>query len=399
MGMCAMLMLALSTFSSYVAALPFIREEWGIGNTAAGAVFSCYLAGYAVSALVALPLTDRAPTRLMFLSCAAISLAANALFPIAARGVAAACALRFAAGVGLVGMYMPGLRIIASRFPASSRGAAMGMYVTAFYAASAVSLVATGALMSRLEWREAYLALAIASALSIPMAAYLVGGDAERNRSASASGGMLRFEPLSNRATRAYIVGYTLHAVELYAVRVWLPQLLAATLVGRGESVGDAAVTAAAVGGVALAAGSAGPVVGGALSDRFGRARSAMAIFALSGACCFAIGWVSAIPWPLAVALSCALGWTIAADSSIYSTAIAESAPAGMLGSAMALQAFSGFMGGVVGPILVGAILDAAPASIEWRIGFGGVALLSLFAIATMRPIRERARRRHESTG
>ena len=385
-AMCLTLLLALMPFSSYVAALPFIRSEWGISNTTAGLIFSCYLAGYAISALLVLPLTDRLPTRWVFLVSAAVSALGNVLFPLVAYNVPVACALRLAAGVGLVGMYMPGLRMISATFPHENRGVAMGLYVTAFYTANAVSLAATGVLMNGMDWRGAYLALSLLSAISVPLALVLV-----RDRTApgtSESTGRLRVDVLRNRAARAYIVGYSLHAMELYAVRVWLPALLAAVLVSRGEDVTSAAATAATIGGIALAAGGLGPVIGGAISDRIGRARSAMGVFILSGLLCLAIGWIYAAPWPVVIAVSCVLGWAIAADSSIYSTAITESAPAGLLGSTMAVQAFLGFMGGVVGPIFIGAILDLVSDALQWRVGFTAVALLSIPAIATLYGVR-----------
>ena len=385
-AMCLTLLLALVPFSSYVAALPFIRSEWGISNTTAGLIFSCYLAGYAISALLVLPLTDRLPTRWVFLVSAAVSALGNLLFPLVAYNVPVACALRLVAGVGLVGMYMPGLRMISATFPPENRGVAMGMYVTAFYTANAVSLAATGVLMNSMDWRGAYLALSALSAVSVPLALVLV-----RDRAApgtSESTGRLRVDVLRSRVPRAYIVGYSLHAMELYAVRVWLPALLAAVLVSRGEDVTSAAATAATIGGVALAAGGLGPVVGGAISDRFGRARSAIGVFILSGLLCLAIGWIYAAPWPVVIAVSCVLGWAIAADSSIYTTAVTESAPDGLLGSTMAVQAFLGFMGGVVGPIFIGAVLDIVPDALQWRVGFTAVALLSIPAVATLYGVR-----------
>ncbi len=391
LGMCAMLLLALLPFSSYVAALPLIQREWGLSNTTAGVVFSAYLAGYAVSALLVLPLTDRFPTLWVFFTSAAVSVVGNVLFPLVAQGVVVACILRFAAGIGLVGIYMPGLRIISRTFPDSSRGLAMGAYVTAFYTATAVSLAATGLLMDVMEWRDSYLVLSSLGALSLPLVLLLVRGG-EESGGASASG-RLQLRVLSDRRPRAFIVGYSLHAMELYAVRVWLPALLATALVSRGEDVATAAITAATVGGIALAAGSAGPVMGGAISDRFGRARSAMGIFVLSGIASLAIGWIAGAPWPAVVAVACVLGWAVAADSSIYSTAITESARPDLLGSTMAVQAFLGFMGGVVGPVLIGAVLDLVPSPLQWGVGFSAVALLSLAALATLYPVRHDPRR------
>ena len=57
--MCLMMVLLLLPFASYVAAISFIQDEWHLNNTQAGAVYSAYLAGYAVSALFVIPLTDR----------------------------------------------------------------------------------------------------------------------------------------------------------------------------------------------------------------------------------------------------------------------------------------------------------------------------------------------------
>ncbi len=378
LAMCAMLMIALLPFSSYVAALPFIQSEWGIGNASAGVIFSAYLAGYAISALLVLPLTDRLPTRRVFLVSALVTVIGNLLFPIAAFGPVVATALRFVAGIGLVGIYMPGLRIISQEFPDSGRGTAMGLYVTAFYTANAVSLLAMGALMNHMDWRAAYLALSLVSILTIPLVLALV-----RNvhNPKARSGGRLQLSVLSERRLRKYIIGYSLHAMELYAVRVWLPALLAAALVYRGTDVEEAAVTAATVGGIALGVGSVGPVIGGAISDRFGRAASASAIFILSGACSLAIGWVIAAPWALIVVLACVLGWAISADSSIYSTALTEAAQPGRLGSTMAVQAFFGFMGGTLGPVFIGAILDIFSGRMGWGVGFSGIALLSVVAV------------------
>ena len=378
LAMCLMLLMALLPFSSYVAALPIIQNEWGIGNTSAGVIFSAYLAGYALSALLVLPLTDRLPTRRVFLASALLTVVGNLLFPIAAFDPIVASALRFIAGIGLVGIYMPGLRIISQEFPDSGRGTAMGLYVTAFYTANAVSLLATGGLMNHLNWRTAYLALSLASIVTIPMVFVLV-------RSAhgpdSGSGGRLQLSVLSDPRPRKYIIGYSLHAMELYAVRVWLPALLAAALVYRGTDVERAAVTAATVGGIALGAGSVGPVMGGAISDRYGRAASAGGIFILSGVCSLIIGWMIAAPWVLIVVFACVLGWAVSADSSIYSTALTETAPPGRLGSTMAVQAFLGFMGGTLGPVFIGGILDVFEGRLAWGVGFTGIALLSIVAV------------------
>lgn len=377
-----MLFVMLLPFSSYVAALAFIQREWGLNNTQAGVVFSAYLAGFAASALFTLPLTDRLGSKHILLVSATVSVVANVLFPLMAHGMTAAILLRAVAGMGLVGVYNPGMRVISERFPTRGRGMAIGMFVTAFYASNAVSLSLTGVLMDRMEWRNAYLLMASASAASVPLAYFLLRG--HRQQRSSQSSWVLDPSVLRNRAARIFIFGYSLHAVELYVVRIWLPAFLMATLVARGVDDGKAAVTAATVGGIALAMGSVGPVMGGIVSDRWGRARTAAAIFALSGACGWAIGWLGALPWALIVGVSAVYGWAIAADSAIYSTAVTEVGDRQKLGSTLAMHSFIGFVGGVIGPILVGGVLDLAPDSVKWGAGFSLMGLLAVVAVLAL---------------
>ncbi len=377
------LFVLLFPFSSYVAALPIIQQEWGLNNTQAGAIFSAYLAGFAVSALVVVPMTDRFGSKRIFVLCTTISTAANVMFPLVANDALSASILRAIAGLGLVGVYNPGMRIVAERFANRGRGFAVGTFVTFFYASNSVSLTLTGLLMARFEWREAYLIMGAASGASILLAYLLLRS--HESQSAIGSTGRLDLSALRNKAARIYITGYSLHAAELYIVRVWLPALLAAALISRGVHDLDAAVGAATIGGLAMASGAIGPVMGGVISDRWGRAASASAIFALSGACSFAIGWMVGFPWALLVGVSIIYGWAIAADSAVYSTAVTEVAEPRRLGSTMAVHSFVGFMGGVIGPILAGAILDISPESLKWGLTFSATGLLAIAAVLAMR--------------
>ena len=380
------LFVLLFPFSSYVAALPIIQDEWGLNNTQAGAIFSAYLAGFAVSALVVVPLTDRFGSKSIFVFSTTVSVAANVLFPLVANDAITASVLRAIAGLGLVGVYNPGMRIVAERFADRGRGFAVGTFVTFFYASNSVSLTLTGVLMAWFEWRNAYLIMGAASGLSIVLAYLLLRK--HRSRSASGSSGRLDLSALRNKAARIYITGYSLHAAELYIVRVWLPALLAAALIARGEDEPSAIIGAATIGGLAMASGAIGPVMGGAISDRWGRAPSASAIFALSGVCSLAIGWMTGFPWAMLVAVAIIYGWAIAADSAIYSTAVTEVAEPERLGSTMAVHSFVGFMGGVIGPIFAGAVLDLSPDSVKWGLTFTTTGILAVAAIWAMRGMR-----------
>ena len=374
-----------------MAALSLIREEWGLNNTQAGAIYSAYLAGYVLSALFVVPLTDRVGPSRILIASAALSTGAHLLFPLVAEGVASAVILRALAGAGLVGMYMPGLRLIAERFEGNRRGAAMGLYVTAQYGANSVSLALTGLLMSGLEWRDAYLYVCGAAAAGLPLAVVLLRGRSLRSQPSAK--GRLDFTVFRNLAASYLILGYALHALQLFAARVWLPVFLVGVLVGRGMKASDAAVEGATLGGLALMAGSVGPLMGGVISDRWGRAASASAIFALSGGCAWLIGWTAGLPLPFIVGLSAVYGWAMAADSAVYSTGIVEVTPPGNLGSTMAVQASVGLIGGAVGPVIFGGILDLVPADLEWPVAFSSLGVLAIVVIVAMQRLRRLPRR------
>ena len=389
--MSVMLFVLLLPVSSYVAALSLIREEWGLNNTQAGAIYSAYLAGYVLSALLVVPLTDRIGPMRILIASAVLSTGAHVLFPLVAEGVVTAVLLRALAGAGLVGLYMPGLRLIAERFEGNRRGAAMGLYVTAQYGANSVSLALTGLLMSGLEWRDAYLYVCAAAAAGLPLAVVLLRGRSLRAQPGAK--GRLDFGVFRNLAASYLIFGYAIHALQLFAARVWLPVFLVGVLVGRGLSASEAAVEGATLGGLALMAGSVGPLMGGVISDRWGRAASASAIFALSGGCAWLIGWTVGLPLPFIVGLSAVYGWAIAADSAVYSTGIVEVTPPGSLGSTMAVQASVGLIGGAAGPVMFGGILDLVPADLEWPAAFSSLGVLAIVVIAAMQRLRHLPRR------
>lgn len=385
--MSVMLFVLLLPISSYVAALPFIQEEWGLNNTQAGGIYSAYLTGYVVSALLVVPLTDRFGPRHILIWSAVLSLAAHLLFPLVAEDMVGAIALRAVAGVGLVGIYMPGLRLISERFSGIGRGTAIGLFVTAQYLGNSASLAITGALMASMEWRDAYMVVSVVAVAGLPMAYLLLRSHGSHD--GGVSSGRLNLRALVNPPVRYLILGYSLHALQLFAVRVWLPAFLVAILVASGSDAARAAVTGATIGGLALVAGSVGPFMGGVISDRWGRATTASAIFALSGTCAWAIGWTAGLPFGLVVALCVVYGWAIAADSAIYSTGITEVSTPSNLGSTMALQASLGLVGGILGPILFGGVLDLAPEAQRWGVGFSSLGVVALVAIAGLQRLRQ----------
>jgi predicted MFS family arabinose efflux permease len=109
----------------------------------------------------------------------------------------------------------------------------------------------------------------------------------------------------ADRGLRRTNVGYFGHMWELYALWTWLPMFVMAGRQERGDwapaSTGIIAFSAIGI------AGFTGSLVGGWLSDRFGRSPAAVAALMLSGACCI-ISRCSSWRRPLSWSCSCCCG-------------------------------------------------------------------------------------------
>lgn len=378
------LALALLPSSFVAAALPLLRVEWAASATELGWVFAAYQVGYVLGVLFILPLTDRFATGRVIAACVTLTALAFVAFPLLARGIWSASALRFVAGLGLAGIYMPGTRVVAAVAPPHRRGLAVGAYVSAFYLGGALSLWASGALLAPLGWRGAALTLGLIAVAALPLAIF-----ATRHSSAPA-GGQLRLDltVLRDGPVTRTILAYTGHAWELYVSRGWLAAFIAAVLMAQGNDATSAAAGGSQWAALMAGCGMPGVFLGGWLSDHLGRARAALLIALSSGALSLGFGFLGAGPWALLIAVGCLYGLIVSADSAIYSTAVTELAPPGRLGSAQALQAFIGFGATIAAPVVAGMMLDIG-------LGWGAVfALAGLVGIGLALPLLALTRRK-----
>ncbi len=367
-------------------ALPLLRVEWNASSAALGWVFAAYQAGYVASVLLLLPLTDRVPAGQVIVGCAIASTASSLLFPWLAHDVWSAAALRALIGAGLAGVYLPGVRVVAESAPRERRGHLVGAYVSAFYFGTALSLWASGALLTVTDWRGASLILGLISAIGIPLAIWSArGAVATEGRTARLRLGVLRSDPIWRT-----VAAYSGHAWELYVSRGWLPTFFAAVLASRGVGANQSAAEGGQWAALATGCGTVGVWLGGWVSDRLGRARTALTIAAASGCLSLVWGFLGGLDWAVLVGLGCVYAVLVASDSSVYSTAITEWSPRGELGSAQAAQAGIGFAASTVAPIAAGAVLDLGG-------GFGGAFILaglaSLLGAAVLVPLARRSTR------
>jgi len=159
-------------------------------------------------------------------------------------------------------------------------------------------------------------------------------------------------ETVQDKAAMACNWAYTFHCWELFVVWAWLPSFLAAA--GSGTTSRYGGNWGIAVAGLAHLLGAAGSIVGGAASDRWGRVRVMLLLTGLSLTGSFLFGWLWMGPFWLLVMAGSLYNLCAIADSSVYSTALAEMVPAYRLGTAYSVRSVMGFAAGAISPWCLG---------------------------------------------
>jgi len=371
--------------SSYVSILPLIKKEWQINNFQAGSIYSAYLIGYAFSSLIILPLADRFSKRKIFLLCSTLFVLAHLGFSIFATDLISACIILFFAGSGLLGIYMIGIRIVSDQFEERIRGTAIGLFVSANYASMSVSILLIGNLLNYFDWRNAYLIVSIVSVTGLPIAFILLSNIKNRNNQSLSNNPVLDFSVLKVSKLRNVILTYSLHTFELYSIKTWFIVFLTSIFVSRMYSTDNAVVISSNIAGIALGFSMFGPVFGGFISDRFGRLDTSSILFLCSGICSLIVGWISNFDITFIILFAVIYYFFLSSDSAIYSTMITEFSGK-KLGSAMAMQAFIGYLFGMLGPIVFGFVLDITEDL--WKLTFSMLFIISISGVFLLQRIK-----------
>lgn len=399
-GLCASRILFSLIFVAYAAILPLLQDAWGMSSSQAGLVQSGWHAGYIVSLFGAGLLADRFGARRTFLAMSVAGCAASLAFAALANGLVSGVVLYTLAGMFAGGSYTPVLALIAQRFPARTRGRAMGWYLAAGSLGYAVFLVASGPLVAWGGWRFALYVAAFGAVAGTLIALRLMRGIGDETHVAERPAPVLARmrEVLTNRPAMLVILAYACHAWELLGMWAWMPAFLAVAAARGGEMSASAVGLGALLAGVTHLTSMAGSVLGGAWSDRWGRTAVMLAMAAASLACSVVFGWLVAAPLWLLVAVAIAFNLTAIGDSVVYSTAVTEVVPARILGSAYAIRSVLGFGAGAVSPWAFGLVLDATRAAGYGDAAVWGLAWMSLALVALPGPMFTWLLRRHPAS-
>jgi MFS family permease len=394
LALCAVQLGTLLVFMNFAGALPLIQADWGLSNAQAGAIQAARQFGYVVAVLILSSLTDYVRAERLIAGSALWAGLSNLAFAQWAGGASSGMALRALTGVGIAGIYMPGMKLISQCVPAERRGRAVGLFVSSFTLGAAASIALGGGLAATLGWRTAFaltsvgpLAGALISWRVLSPAAALMVGEKQTavDRAAKRGAGRPITEVFRNRPALLAITAYTAHAWEVLGLRSWLPAFMAAALVQAGVGLGEATRRGATMAGVATVMGAVGVALVATLSDRFGRPRTIMVIVSGGLVSILALGFTMTLPWALIVGVSLLAALLANADSAVISTTLTESVPAEILGRVLGVYSFLGFSAGAIAPLVFGAVLDSVTTragATAWTWAFATLALGSVVALA-----------------
>ncbi|MFB6303132.1 MAG: MFS transporter [Haloferacaceae archaeon] len=377
----AALFLSVLVWFNYSAVLPRVVAAWGLSGLRAGVVFGAFQAGYLLAVVPMGALADRRSARAVIAGGATVAGAASLAFGLLADGFLVGTALRFVSGLGMAGVYVPGMRFVTGWYPPAGRGRAMGVYVGTYSTAAGLSFLVASSVAARLGWRTAVAVTSVGALVVAPLVLF-----AGRDPPGAADGdGGFDLGVLRNRSYLAAVGVYSFHNWELFGMRNWIvAYLVGATAVG---GLANAGTVAGWVAGGVIVLGGLGNLLGGTLSDRFGRGRVVGAALLISGTCSATLGVLGGLPLPALFAVVAVYGAALTMDSAPTSTAITELVADERVGTALSVQSLVGFTTTVVSPVVFGAALDAAgyPLAFPTLAAGAAVALVALAALGRLR--------------
>ena len=386
------LLLSVLVWFNYSAVLPLVVAEWGLSGLRAGAIFGAFQAGYLFAILGAGYLADRHPARWVIAGGATLAGLASLGFALLAEGFLVGATLRFLSGVGMAGVYVPGMRFLASWYGPAVRGRALGIYAGTFSIGGGLSFAVASSAATTVGWRTAIAVTSVGALLVAPLVLGLAREAPDRPTRAHGSLRQLR-SLLRNRAYLAAVGVYAFHNWELFGAWNWTVAFLVTVPALAGTTTGAAAGLLA---GGMMVVGGLGNAVGGTLSDRLGRERVIGVNLLASALLSLVIGRLSGLPLPALGVVVLVYGVVLVADSSPTSAAITEVTADERVGSALALQSLLGFVPTAVSPVVFGAALDVGGFALAFpTLAVGALAgLVMLVAFVRLRDAPTRARER-----
>jgi MFS family permease len=190
--------------------------------------------------------------------------------------------------------------------------------------------------------------------------------------------------------TMRYVVGYSAHTWELFALRAWIVPFVTFC----AASLSAPPVTAATIAALVALVGIPASMAGAEGTSRVERRRLIVLVMVLSVAVSLLVLPSSLMSWPLVIAAVVLYSALISADSAALTSGILHVAPPASRGTAMAVYSTLGFAAASAGTFAVGALLDVmgGQSLASWALAFSLMSAPNLLGAWTIARTRDAAR-------
>jgi predicted MFS family arabinose efflux permease len=380
-AVCAAEILSLAGYSIIPALLPQLIDAWSLDGTQAGWLAGVLSGGYMLGVIPLVAATDRIPARTVYLASAALSTIST--FGLAfSDALGPALVFRALTGLGLAGMYMPGLRALADGIGGARRARVAALYTSSFTVGAALSfLLGRGGIFW--GWRAAFLVAAVASLAGFAIA-WVTMPRPEARPSPTKTFFPLR-AVLQNRDAVILIIAYAATIWGAVGLRQWIVVFLGFCAGEPTHSDWTALAVAALINLLGVPAG----LWGNELAIRFGLRFTAILIFIATAIVAGGFGFAALLPLAATAIAALIVGFVAAGNFSNLTSGLLAVAVPRYAGATMALYSCIGFGGGFVGTVLFGFTLDGfdGPSQLlAWITAFGtsGIACLIGAAVSSL---------------
>jgi MFS family permease len=321
-------------------------------------------------------LADRFAPALVFAICALLGAVANLGFVFPFEDFHFLLLARFLTGFFLAGIYPVGMKIAADYYD-KKLGTSLGYLVGALVLGTALPHLLSGSI-GYLDWRLViYGTSCLAVIGGCSLWALVPNGPFRRpGKQVELTAFLSVFK---KRDFRRPAFGYFGHMWELYAFWAFVPALLLRFAAVAGHPALSIPLWSFAI----IATGGLACIIGGYLSVRYGTKKIATVALSGSLACCLLLPAVFALGnSALFLVFMLVWGGLVVADSPLFSTLVARSAPAARKGTALTIVNCLGFAITIISIQLLGSALLTFDA--VWPFSLLGIGpVLGLWALST----------------
>lgn len=313
-------------------------DAFTLPSDALGHLSSAVQMGFILGTLLfaLLTIADRFSPSKVFFTCAILGAIFNLFSLWAGNNLTSLIAFRFIIGLNLAGIYPVGMKIAADYFD-KGLGKSLGYLVGALVLGTAFPHL-LGAFNDSIDWHWVILVtsgLAVLGGLLI----YFLVPDGPYRKPNTTLNINHSFGIFKDKAFKTAAIGYFGHMWELYAFWTFVPLLLATYFHTHGidYQLSFWSFVIIASGGIAC-------VWAGYLSVKFGSEAIASTFLTISTMCCLLSPLLFGISSPIVfIGFLLVWGMSVIADSPLFSTMVASSAPSHLKGTAITLVNCIGF--------------------------------------------------------